>query len=415
MEKQVNIIEIIVLLNGWASLIYRFTVLGFQRRTEFHVVYDWLFGDGGNRIEAKRLALSRMKLWKMRRGQLTPASVLSTISILDVQLKDLGDDRFTDDELRAMYANAFTRFVNYMSSIMRSRTVQSMYSTARELGMEPFLIDLRHLCAHGQVLPSLELSRRTTDYCIQWLREFYWDRERTNIVDACVRDVRLKSSLDLEHSISEWFALYDAATEALVAGYKNVDDLPSVQTDSIAGPLRLLPDNIQRLKEFALEIRQYKLSFIANKAINELAWLSNSNDRDRGDAQIYCDVLLNDCVHFMKRSAECYRAPNGDNQTIKFIGIHQNLFRMFAICDFINSIFLRLVYLCEEDMANADEKSTASFWAQEIATGFLTFKEFKLLYKRKKESVSIAKFGWTSFHTTRRNSKCAFFSLVSDL
>lgn len=329
-----------------------------------------------------------MKLWKMRRGQLTPASVLSTISILDVQLKDLCETRFTDDELRAMYANAFTRFVNYMSSIMRSRTVQSMYSTARELGMEPFLIDLRHLCAHGQVLPSLELSRRTTDYCIRWLREFYWDRERNFIVDACVRDVRLKSSLDLEQSISEWFALYDVATEALMAGYKNVDDLTTAT--AAGGNLRLSSDNIQRLKEFSLEIRQYKLSFIANKAINELAWLSNSNDRDRGDAQIYCDVLLNNCEYFTKRSAECYRhnAQQSDSQTIKFIGIHQNLFRMFAICDFINSIFLRFVYLCEDVMANVDDKCTASFWAQEIATGFLVFKEFKQLYKRKKENVS---------------------------
>lgn len=353
------------------------------------MVYDWLFGAGRsvNSIETKRLALTRMKLWKMRRGQLTPASVLSTISILDVQLKDLsGDNRFSDDELRSMYANAFTRFVNYMSSIMRSRTVQSMYSTARELGMEPFLIDLRHLCAHGQVLPSLELSRRTTDYCIRWLREFYWDRERNFIADACVRDVRLKSSLDLEQSIVEWFALYDAATEALMAGYKNVDDLTNT---SSGHQLRLSPTKIERLKTISYEIRQYKLSFIANKAINELAWLSNSNDRDRGDAQIYCDVLLNDCEYFMKRSAECYRTKaQCDHQTIKFIGIHQNLFRMFAICDFINSVFLRFVHLCEDDTANADEKCTASFWAQEIATGFLVFKEFKMLYKRKRENVS---------------------------
>lgn len=351
------------------------------------MLYDWLFGTGNsvNRIETKRLALNRMKLWKMRRGQLTPASVLSTISILDVQLKDLGDNRFSDDELRSMYANAFTRFVNYMSSIMRSRTVQSMYSTARELGMEPFLIDLRHLCAHGQVLPSLELSRRTTDYCLRWLREFYWDRERNFIVDACVRDVRLKSSLELEQSIGEWFALYDAATEALMAGYKNVDDL----TDTSSHQLRLSPTNIQRLKEFSFDMRQYKLSFIANKAINELAWLSNSNDRDRGDAQIYCGVLLNDCEYFVKRSAEYYRSmsKSEQQQAIKFIGIHQNLFRMFAICDFINSMFLRLVHLCEDETANVDERCAASFWAQEIATGFLVFKEFKMLYKRKKENV----------------------------
>lgn len=348
-------------------------------RDEFNMVYEWLFGSNSN-IESKRLAYSRMNLWKMRRGNLTPASVLSTISILDVQLKDQCDKRFSDDELRSMYSNAFTRFVNYMSSIMRSRTLQSMYSTARELGIEPFLVDLRHLCAHGQVLPSLELSRRTTDYCMNWLREFYWDRERNFITDACVRDVRLKSSLELEHSIRDWFTLYDAATEAMARGYKNVDDIQHTKPDD-----RLNADSIERLQNFSQQIRQFRLSFIANRAINQLAFLSNSNDRDRGDAQIYCDVLF-DCEYFMKRSAGYFTATNKEEK-VKFIGIHQNLFRMFAICDFINSIFMRFVNVCEDELEEEYQKQAASFWAQEIATGFLVFKEFKMLYKRKKEKV----------------------------
>lgn len=360
-------------------------------------MYNWLYGPTSN-VETKELALSRLKLWKMRRGNLTPASVLSTLSLLDVQLKDKGEKRFSDDELRSMYSNAFTRFVNYMSSIMRSRTVQSMYSTARELGIEPFLVDLRHLCAHGQVLPSLDILRRTTNYCMNWLRDFYWDRERNVITDAIVRDVHLKSTLELEASIGDWFNLYDASTEALLRGCKNIDDLTNIKPDE-----RLTHACIEELQQCSQQIHNNKLSFIANKAINQLALLSNSNERDRGNAQIYCDVLF-DCQYFMKRSADYYKTTNKEEKA-KFIGIHQNLFRMFAICDFINAVFLRLLNICEDDLQEDYLKKASSFWINEIATGFLVFKEFKMLYKTKREKVSgetrnrnnVNPFNWTPY------------------
>ncbi|XP_031640748.1 uncharacterized protein LOC116352352 [Contarinia nasturtii] len=355
-------------------------VAPWKNKEEFDMVYDWLFGSNSN-DESKKLALYRIKLWKMRRGNLTPASILSTLSILNVQLKDKLERRFSDDELRSMYSNAFTRFINYMSSIMRSNRVQSMYSTARELGIEPFLVDLRHLCAHGQVLPSLDILRRTTVYCMNWMREFYWERERNFITDAMVHDVHLKSSLELKTSIGDWFDLYDTATEALILGCKNIDDLTNILPDQ-----RLNHASIERLQQFSEQFRNNKLTFIANKSINMLALLSNSNERDRGDAEIYCDVLF-ECQYFMKRSAEHYKTSNKDEKS-KFIGIHQNLFRMLAICDFINTLFMRMLNICEDELEDEYLKKAASFWTNEIATGFLVFKEFKMLYKMKREKNS---------------------------
>lgn len=383
MEKQVksqlNTIDIFLIQTHNRNF-NKFVFFVLFYRDEFNLVFDWLYGLNSN-WSTKQLALSRIRLWKMRRGNITPASVLSTLTILDVQLKDRFEKRFTDDELRSMYSNAFTRFVNYMSSIMRSRTVQSMYSTARELGIEPFLVDLRHLCAHGQVSPSLDILRRATEYCMNWLREFYWDRERNVITDATVHDVHLKSTLELQMSIGDWFTLYDAATEALIRGCKNIDDLTTIKPDD-----RLSHAHIEQLQNCSQQIRNNKLSFIANKSINQLAMLSNSNERDRGDAHIYCDVLFN-CQYFMKRSAKYWSTTNKEEKS-KFIGIHQNVFRMFAICDFINAVFMRFLVVCEDDGEDEYQKKASSFWANEIATGFLVFKEFKMLYKTKKEKVS---------------------------
>lgn len=343
-----------------------------KNKDEFNLVYDWIFGSESN-DQTKRLALRRMKVWKIRRSNLTPASVLSTLSILEIQLKDQINTELSIDELRAMYSTAFTRFLNYMSSIMRSRQLQSMYSTARELGIESFLVDLRHLCAHGQVIPSLQILQRTADYCLNWLRTFYWDRERNFITDANVKDVHLKDSAELQQSVSDWFNIYDAATEAIINHCKTIDDLKNTE---------LSGSHIELLTNFSIECRNDKLLFIANKAINQLAQLSNSNERDRGNAHIYCDVLL-ELTNFMERSAQYYDSVKSE-QT-KFIGIHQNLFRLFAICDFINVMFMRLLYICEDELEEDFKRKAASFWSNEIATGFLVFKEFKNVYKAKKE------------------------------
>lgn len=230
---------------------------------------------------------------------------MSTLAILEVQLKDI-KNTCPEGDLRAMYSNAFTKFLNYVSSIVRGRQHTSMYATAKALGIHSFLVDLRHLCAHGQVLPALDMSKRTAGYCMDWLKQFYWDREQSVIRDASVTDVRLKSSLRLEEAVTEMFLLYDAATKAINSGYRSVDD---VTEDT------LTDEHLQVLQNYAAKIRNNKLSFIANKAINNLASLSNSTGRDRGNDNIYCDVLIGQ-KYFMKASGR------ENNSTILFSFTH---------------------------------------------------------------------------------------------
>lgn len=70
-----------------------------------------------------------------------------------------------------------------------------------------------------------------------------------------------------------------------------------------------------------------------------------------------------------------------------FIGLHQNLFRLFAIAGFINTLFERFVMICEDECEKPFLRKAASFWAIQVADGFILFKEFKKVFKRKKEKV----------------------------
>lgn len=257
-------------------------------------MYDWLFTPS---IRDVAKALQRLIIWKQRRQSLTPASILSTIAILEVQLKD-NANKLSDVDLRAMYSNAFVKSLNYMSSIVRGQQFTSMYATAKALGIESFLVDLRHLCAHGLVLPELEMSRRAATYCLEWLRSFYWDREKNIICNASVADVRLNSSLQLEEAVGELLFLYDAATKGIISGCKTVDDARE-------NPDLLDGDSMDTLDQFAHQIRSDRLSHIADSTINRLSRLTNSTGRDRGNDNIYCDGLITQ-RHFLKTSSKLF-------------------------------------------------------------------------------------------------------------
>lgn len=67
-----------------------------------------------------KTSLDQMMVWKIRRRNWTPASVLSTIVIVEVQLKDVrfygntseandNNSNLSNGDLRILYSNAFTR------------------------------------------------------------------------------------------------------------------------------------------------------------------------------------------------------------------------------------------------------------------------------------------------------------------
>lgn len=70
-----------------------------------------------------------------------------------------------------------------------------------------------------------------------------------------------------------------------------------------------------------------------------------------------------------------------------FVGLHQNLYRSMAICGYIETSFRILVDICEDDHEEDTRRRGAQFWANQIATGFILFKEVKRLFKAKKDKV----------------------------
>lgn len=348
--------------------------------------------------DSRRQACEYLRVWKVRRQYLTPASVLSTLTILDVYLQD-DCLPITDANARAasakptparrhnmrkLYAHAFTRFLNYMSSILQTRQLKTMYSTAQQLGLDSFLVDLRHMCAHGHDLPALDVFQRTAVHLIEWLHEFYWRREFEHIEDASVADVRPQRAVDFEAYVESLLHVYDTAAEALLRRCRVLGD---IKADG-----KPFEDAQQpwSLKKYGAYHKLDRLSVVLARVINELTELAAREARVRGTDQIFCTVVLR-CRYLMASAAAAATAESAQStQTTQqrvneLIAQHQNLFRSLAVCGFIETFFGCLVAICEDEHESEERRRGAQFWAEQVVSGFILFKEVKRAFRTRKE------------------------------
>ncbi|KAL9233596.1 hypothetical protein vseg_008571 [Gypsophila vaccaria] len=160
-------------------------------------------------------ALRRVTAWRSR-GCL-PVAVEVSASFVEIQQKDphfsggssngaLG----SDEMLSMLYTMAIMRLVNGLIEKTRERQKLSIAVAAEMIGMPRMLIDIRHEGSHRE-LPSLNLLRRASVLALDWLKSYYWERQKNTIPYQSARstDVRkeiksrlreLASCMKLKHS-----------------------------------------------------------------------------------------------------------------------------------------------------------------------------------------------------------------------
>ena len=88
-----------------------------------------------------------------------PHALESTLALLSVVIHDHSHSRLSNLSLRQSYATAVIRLVNgLVDPLQLGLYARSIASIARQLGLPPWLVELRHAATHEE-LPSLSLLR----------------------------------------------------------------------------------------------------------------------------------------------------------------------------------------------------------------------------------------------------------------
>ncbi|XP_073837624.1 uncharacterized protein [Musca autumnalis] len=344
----------------------RRTVVGpWKNVSEFNKVYEWLFGENYS-AASRQQALSQIRIWNLRRSTQCPAAVLATAVIVEVQQKDHAESIYSGEDLQILYANAFTRFFNFMSSIMQTHNMRTMYQTAKELGLESFVVDLRHICAHGQVLPPLQVLRNTAEYCIVWLHDYYWRTQLDSMKDVDASRIRRKDRTELDDKVSGLFDIYDTALEGHMKGATNVKTLKRL----IHGK------RFHNLKEYYQTNNFEKLQDCFNHIVQELYGLVKRDVIIKDVSTIYVGALLRMRYFFSVSGLE-----DNSKEMELLISANQTLFRMLAIHGFLDDFFFALIDIAESPIVEATKRKSASFWAVQIIKGFKAFRQCKQMFK----------------------------------
>lgn len=348
-------------------------ISAWRDKEEFHQVYKQIFCSAKADIAARERAAETLKVWKIRQNRHTPVSVLCTLAILEVQNRDarLVGENVNANELKSLYSGAFTRFINFLTECHQQSGAGrkgSISARMKEIGIEGFLVELRHLCAHSSVSISLDVFRRSAEYCMNWLKACYWKRE-LQLMQSCegrqVKGGTLSAKLDddLKYLVS----VYDIATKAIHKGAKMVQGSEQHLTSS----------QFKLLKEHAEANSENQLHSIVADVVQYMMEKLKFPKTPETTPSI-CEVLLN--TQYMFEAA-------AKGQTQGLAHIHQQFIQNLVVKGFIQSYLEKLISICEDNLETPERRQGAKFWATEIALAFRLLKKFKKLLKSLPERV----------------------------
>lgn len=319
-------------------------------------------------------AFTKLDVWTLRRGSLCPAAIHATKVLIEVLLKN---DQYTLKEKQIFYGAAFLRFINYMSSVMHQYgTHLSMYDKAKELGMPSFLIDLRHICAHGDMIPSIKMLYNAAICCLKWLHTSYWEKQNHSLSNINIQvNIPTEVANKSEDELSALLFSFDVALYAYVIGIKNKQlikgHIPSWR-------YQILKENSQDTKIITTRF-MYRLLLDLQLLLENDAKLRKSPTICVGYLlDMYCIYkIIEEGIH---KNSEDYR---------NLIELIQPLFRLLAMFNILEKFFLRLLDIIENLHCKEKPMDGFAFWALRIAEGFQLAAECRNLFAKRLEQVNI--------------------------
>ncbi|KXT08977.1 hypothetical protein AC579_4024 [Pseudocercospora musae] len=177
----------------------KYAITPWRHQTDLLEVRRQLYGDS-----ERRHAVDRVMAWKLR-GNL-PHAVESTALLVDAVLHH-SIEGVSIFSVRAVYSAAFSRFVTGFCDIGRNKErslePSSMLDIAKQIGMPPAFVALRHEATHEE-LPVIHRLVKATQEALDWLWNVYWSRLEEPESDAALASSLPKARSQAKEFFKSW-------------------------------------------------------------------------------------------------------------------------------------------------------------------------------------------------------------------
>ncbi|KAJ7693686.1 Las1-like-domain-containing protein [Mycena rosella] len=139
---------------------------------ELDQLCSWIYTDETD-LDSKTTAINRLSAWRAITP--LPHALECTLALLSAFVHDASVSQPSSHlSLRHSYAAAIIRLVNgLVDPLQLGAYARSIASIANQLGLPPWLVELRHAATHED-LPSLELLRQAARESMTWLLHNYF-------------------------------------------------------------------------------------------------------------------------------------------------------------------------------------------------------------------------------------------------
>lgn len=337
--------------------------------------------DTNSTTEQMNQAYLTLQSWKVRRSNETLNGIMCTLSLLDVHLKDV-TGKITDPfTLSTLYASTLTKFLNYATSFENQKA--TMYRSAQKLGIDSFLIDLRHMCAHGKQLPSLEVFRKSHSYCLNWIQSFFWENELKNVRDANVKDIRYDEGF--AGQLKELLTFYDVLAEICHNNIVRFDDL--LQGDKARDRWPNIDKFMKERKMKSFRHGFKTLTTALNKMIQSKAMTESPQTFfhemfDRCQFLMSCTSVVEsqprDSSDEMRETDSSDESPakRARSEPSSVVNLFQEIVWNIAKHDYLK-LFLDMLYqLSVNESEEASRKESARFWMSITLSSFHYYQKY---------------------------------------
>ena len=153
-------------------------------------------------------ALEIINMW-VSRGRI-PIAIEATASIIEAMRGDVPSMTATSTGILTLslaYGLAVCRFVNLITDlIQKGVSAASVDSLAGQVGIPPWIVQIRHTAAHGKSIPSLSILRRAAQYLLyDFIIPKYWDLQYT-VADSQLHEKSpRKSNVSVDSLLRSFF------------------------------------------------------------------------------------------------------------------------------------------------------------------------------------------------------------------
>lgn len=338
-------------------------------------------------------AVTTLKSWKLRMSSFYSVGFSATLAIIEADLKSF-DPLYATEDLQCFYASALSRFLNYAHSL--TMTQCSMYGAAKELGIDSFIVDIRHLCSHSSALPNLDTLKACSVSCKKWLRYFYWDNLLSEAKDVTVNDLpTVAGTAAVEKELDSLLLHYDFVTHQLWRRKKVIND---VEHELV----------MPSLFTYAVSAETVNLMMIRSQLLKDLAAILEKNRGKLSVVHLFCRLLVDKGQYLL---ADCVTTTTDDFLAVTVV--HQNLFHMIASAGIVGEVLRKFLTTSIDLSVKEEIRHGAAFWANQVLKTWGAYQQIRATQLVETAREDLLNLNWESINTKSldKNIERAFEAL----